>query len=230
MINSKPARNERASAANIPTQQGCLPHPCFTWVTLIACNAIALYEQYVIPAFVSFYTTSWDTSITTQREKDMPYFFSWNNFHILYTKSDEGEKKGPWQYPELLHCTGTSSGIKSGSVERLMSFRRHSPGWQWHIQRSVEQHWTTSEQSGKSVSALGRVCHNLVALRISEEETFWNRWLSQIHRNRERKQTWSHEREEFTERGWRFSSKISKSILPSVSLKRKKNIAVSLPA
>lgn len=57
----------------------------------------------------------------------------------------------------------------------LRSFWGHSPGWQWHIQQSAEQHWTVSEQTGKSASALGCVCHNLVALRISgEENTF--RW------------------------------------------------------
>lgn len=57
----------------------------------------------------------------------------------------------------------------------LRSTWGHSPGWQWHIQQSVEQHWTVSEQTGKSASALGCVCHNLVALRISGEENIF-RW------------------------------------------------------
>lgn len=52
----------------------------------------------------------------------------------------------------------------------------HSPGWQWHIQLSAEQHWRVSERTGKFASVLGCVCHNQVALRISgEKEVF--RWL-----------------------------------------------------
>ena len=52
----------------------------------------------------------------------------------------------------------------------------HSPGWQWHIPQSAEQHWTVSEQTGKSASALGCVCHNLVALRISGKGEILNDW------------------------------------------------------
>lgn len=141
-----------------------------------------------------------------------------------------GWEKIPWQHLDLSNHTNTSFGNKTGSVRSLMSSLRHSPGWQWHIQQSVEQHWTTSEQSGKSVSAPGHVCHNLVALRISKEEILPNRWLKQ--NEADRKTDSSHEREEeadeLTERGWRFSSKISKSILPSVSLKSIKNKVVSL--
>lgn len=133
-----------------------------------------------------------------------------------------------WRYP-FSSLTEDISFYKFTQGHLVKSLcRSHSPGWQWHIQLSAEQHWTVSERTGKSASALGCVCHNLVALRISRKQEVF-RWLPPDRtKNRSLNQCMKHFKKEITERGWRFSSKISKSILPSGSLVRKSNRNQSL--